>query len=441
MSGFCHGVIEGAWRVTYTKVLFDDAHGQQRIVAEVPVESTGAHIATSRNMIVRRFLDHPAKPEWLWMHDTDAVFEPDVLERLLIAADPVERPIVGALAFSVTTGDPERQVTLLPTLYIEDGRGFARMNTYPVGDMVRVAATGCHCVLIHRSVFEHESWDRSHPLPWFRMSVERNEEISEDIWFCRRAGEAGFPVWVDCGTRTGHVKKFIADEAWYLRQQGFRLRNRRTVLIPSRDPQRCRHAVAQIAGADVDEVIVAWNGDDLGTAAWLAGQPVTVVDTRGQGIHDMWNLAVDQGGDVVLLNDDVTYGPDFLPALFDGLRFGYAAVSGNYDGRNGPVVVDVTDICADRYDGTGGLAGFAFAVSGDWLAQTGYRFPTEARWWCGDNDLVLSALTSGWRCGIATGARCVHDHTGRTDWSGEFGEQIAADMAWFVSKWQPKVAA
>ena len=65
------------------------------------------------------------------------------------------------------------------------------------------------------------------------------------------------------------------------------------------------------------------------------------------------------------------------------------AVSGNYDGRPGVGVQQVHGICAGRYDGSGGLAGFAFALRAEWLA-TGYRFPTEAKWYFGDNDLCAS---------------------------------------------------
>jgi len=440
VSAFCHGdTVEPYWRASYQRIVFDDSRTVQRIVAEFDLASTGAHIPASRNRMVRRFLEHPARPEWLWIHDTDAVFEPDTLDRLLIAADPVERPIVGALAFSVAP-DPVRQVTLLPTLYLFDDDGVFRLNTYPVGDLVQVDATGCHCLLIHRSVLEHPGWDTAHPLPWFRMDVRGGEEISEDIWFCRRAGDLGFPIWVDCGARTGHVKKFIADERWYLTQEhGATVRARRTVLVPSRDPQRCRSIVEQlVAQGGVDEVIVAWNGTDLGTAAWLAGQPVTVVQVDpADGIHVWWNLGLERGGDVALLNDDIVLGPGFLAALFAGLgQPGVALVSGNYDGRKGAPYVDVNEICAARYDGTGGMAGFAFAVSGDWLAESGYRFPTDMKWWFGDNDVLVSALQSGWRCVIATDAHCLHDEHGGTDWTlPQYAAPLAADREAFMAKW------
>ena len=440
-SAFCHGdTVEPFWRASYQRILFDDSRTERRIVAEFDQASSGAHIPSTRCRMVQRFLDHPARPDWLWIHDTDAVFEPDTLERLLIAADPVERPIVGALAFSVTP-DPVRQVALLPTLYLFDDQGVFRLNTYPVGDLVQVDATGCHCLLIHRSVLEHPIWDRSHPLPWFRMDVRNGEEVSEDIWFCRKAGEAGFPIWVDCSARTGHVKKFIADERWYLAQQhGGNVRTRRTVLVPSRDPQRVRGIVEQLVaqGDSWDEIIVAWNGTDLGTAAWLAGQPVTVVKADpADGIHAWWNLGLERGGDVALLNDDVVIGPGFLAALFAALAEpGVAIASGNYDGRKGGPFVDVDQICAGRYDGTGGMAGFAFALSGDWLAETGYRFPADMKWWFGDNDVLASALQSGWRCVIATDAHLLHDEHGGTDWaSPEYATQLAADRAAFMAKW------
>jgi hypothetical protein len=114
------------------------------------------------------------------------------------------------------------------------------------------------------------------------------------------------------------------------------------------------------------------------------------------------------------------------------------AVSGNYDGREGPLVELTDDICGDRYDGTGGFAGFAFAVKGEWF-QSGYRFPTECKWWFGDNDLVMAAYTSGvGKIGIAVDAHVEHlDGGSKTggDWT-HLAEQIRADKAAFEARWR-----
>ena len=53
-------------------------------------------------------------------------------------------------------------------------------------------------------------------------------------------------------------------------------------------------------------------------------------------------------------------GPNMLSKMAEELRSDplMAIVSPNYDGREGEGVEPVSDNCAGRYDGTGGIAGF-----------------------------------------------------------------------------------
>ena len=62
--------------------------------------SAGPLVALARNNLAARFLDR-GKEDWLWCLDTDIVFAPDTIDRLLAAADPVERPIVSALYYTI----------------------------------------------------------------------------------------------------------------------------------------------------------------------------------------------------------------------------------------------------------------------------------------------------------------------------------------------------
>jgi len=71
------------------------------------------NVAHGRNQIVRIFLDE-SPADWLWFVDTDMEFEPDTLDRLIEAADPAERPIMGALCYALMKGDAQEVV---PTMY------------------------------------------------------------------------------------------------------------------------------------------------------------------------------------------------------------------------------------------------------------------------------------------------------------------------------------
>lgn len=228
MVGYCFGqtTITPQWQRAYTMVLVRDAATSRRIVGQAAHEASGAHVPSARSSIVAEFLAHPAKPDWLWFIDTDATFADDVLDRLLATADPKERPIVGALAFGVRVAKDAKGrerfnkvgaavLELFPTIYLYNDEGTATVYGYPKDTVVQCHATGAHCLLIHRSVLADPRWIDGHPLPYFRTAVANGGEVSEDQFFCMKAGSLGYPIHVDTSIKTGHVKTFVADEDMY----------------------------------------------------------------------------------------------------------------------------------------------------------------------------------------------------------------------------------
>jgi hypothetical protein len=78
----------------------------------------------------------------------------------------------------------------------------------PVGDLVEAKWVGFGFVLIKKGVFE-----KMEP-PWFQtrtIDVEdkKDQFITEDIYFCQKARDAGFKVWVDTKVVVGHQKLHI----------------------------------------------------------------------------------------------------------------------------------------------------------------------------------------------------------------------------------------
>jgi len=168
---------------------------------------SGPNISTPRNLVADEFLRSYTAP-WLLMVDTDMVFAGDALDRLVAAADPVERPLLGGLCFSPAAGE------VRPTMYEltekEPGvLGFAHRETWPEGACVRVSATGTGFLLMHRDALEavrKHSGDVA--APWFRESPVGAplSLMGEDMTFCLRAGAAGVPVHVHTGVKIGHMK-------------------------------------------------------------------------------------------------------------------------------------------------------------------------------------------------------------------------------------------
>lgn len=190
-------------------------------------------IASTRNDLTRIFLESSA--QWLWMVDADMGFEPDTLDRLLAAESSaltpphIPRPITGALCFSWRPEEPDGmggyRCRPVPTLFGWRDGGFHVAERYPFNSVVKVAGTGAACLLIHRSVMETlqtlhggEDW-------WTPVRYPDGDFVSEDLSFCYRAGEAGFPIYVDTSVKTTHAKTiWVSEETWITWRQDDPLR-------------------------------------------------------------------------------------------------------------------------------------------------------------------------------------------------------------------------
>ena len=170
---------------------------------------SGPNISGPRNLIVREFLDKYTAP-WLWMLDTDMVFNATALDRLIAAADPAARPVVGALCYSQNDGATDPYPTMYELTEKEPGvLAFHRLASWPEDSCVRVSATGAACLLMHRDALEKvaaSSGDLA--APWFRESAVGAPLalMAEEMTFCLRCGAAGIPVHVHTGVQVGHMK-------------------------------------------------------------------------------------------------------------------------------------------------------------------------------------------------------------------------------------------
>jgi hypothetical protein len=193
--------------------------------------STGPRIAEARNTIVDLFAEQYPDTEWLLMVDTDMVFAHDMLDRLMAAAHPIEAPIVGGLCFA-----GGRSSSPYPTIYrnvnkvAPDGREYInieRVYDYPRDAVVKVAATGGACLLVHRQAYavmkKHYGYRDGvpHPYPWFAEGIvgPEGEMWGEDTAFCLRANALNIPVHVDTTVKLGHRKMWTIDEVFYDNQR------------------------------------------------------------------------------------------------------------------------------------------------------------------------------------------------------------------------------
>lgn len=108
--------------------------------------------------------------------DSDMRFPEDTLDRLLAAnADIVA-------ANSVQRTAPQWWNSRLNGEWVSSvGRA----------GLQAVDGVGFGCILIRLSVFD------AMPRPWFHAPYDGDQQQGEDLFFCQRARQAGFTVWVD----------------------------------------------------------------------------------------------------------------------------------------------------------------------------------------------------------------------------------------------------
>jgi len=181
----------------------------------------------ARNQVAYDFVHEYPEAEWLFWLDTDMGFPPDTLELLLAAADPVERPIMGALCFSQqeieSDGMGGRRTQPTPTIFdwitVKGESGYAIRWDYPRDTVTQTHATGSACVVIHRSVLESIE-EKFGPVWYDRIPNPSTAQLfSEDLSMCIRAGAIDVPVHVDTRVRTTHLKQYWVSEDQYMRER------------------------------------------------------------------------------------------------------------------------------------------------------------------------------------------------------------------------------
>jgi len=277
-------------------------------------------LQAARNLAVAKFLSEK-DADWLFWIDTDMGFGPDTVERLLEAADPLERPIVGALCFAQKeqAGDGMNGYRCAPRPTILDwiGEGFQGRTQYPVNALVRCGATGSAAILIHRSVLERIAEKDGGPVWYDRIPKPDGERFGEDISFCIRAGAAGFPVFIHTGVRTSHLKNlWLAEQDYWQHAVPQPATEQTAVIVPVLDrPQNAAPFMASLrATTGMATVYAVANHDDHETVkAWDEAGAV-VLYAEGVSFAAKVNEGYRQTTEpwLFLVGDDVRFYPGWL---------------------------------------------------------------------------------------------------------------------------------
>lgn len=300
---YCHGnEVAHSWHESLLNLVGYDLANNQRVIAGgwLAMKCGTNGLVEGRNEAIARFLsDRDA--EWLLWLDTDMGFEANTVDRLVEAADAVERPIVGALCFAQreTASDgmggyrTEPRATLFDWVNHPDGRsGFVGRTSWPINALVQVAGTGSAAILIHRTALakigeKFGTWYDRLPKPP-DQDGRPDGQYGEDLSFCIRAGAVGVPVFVHTGVRASHLKyQWLGEADYWAGATAPPAQDRTAVVVPvMRRPANAEPFMASLRASTglADVFAVADEADAETVKAWeAAGALVLYVGTAQPG--------------------------------------------------------------------------------------------------------------------------------------------------------------
>jgi GT2 family glycosyltransferase len=433
-----------------------------------PRRGTTGDLAAGRNDVVADFLKTDS--QWLWWVDTDMGFEPDVVERLLEAADPIERPVVGALCFAqrehVSDGVFGWRAAAWPVLLdwnVVDGKGgFDVRWDYPRNTLTRCSATGSACILVHRSVFERmrdEYGGDPNWSSWYSRVTNPTTGalVGEDFSFCLRLLRLEIPLFVHTGVQTTHQKNIWLQEEDYWRQRALDAPPPETAPIPTDERAAPRYAVvpthnrpdslqALVAslGKQVDRIVVLDNASDppvdwapLAAAALPAVVEVIRDEEQPPHLSRFWNVLFDRAAehaaaagyevwDVAAFNDDAIVPAGWFDVCSTALRVHDTAVVAH----TGSVPVHRAELVDSvDYPRNKRMCPWAFMVRG----EAGLRADESLVWWYFDDQFNREAALAGGV--LAVPGPLVVNAQANVTTVGVLAEQAEKDRQTFVAKW------
>lgn len=169
-------------------------------------QNTSFPVDVARNQVMAAFL--ASGFDYLFFADTDQVFQPDTIARLLVHDKPV---ISGRYHMR---REPYHAVAYVKHRTQVGDHVYAPVH-YGQG-VFEIERGGAGCLLIRRDVAQAIGDRVGHN--WFRY--QRGPEpphdytVSEDFWFYRCAREAGFSCWLDWEVEATHLQQMPIDRSW-----------------------------------------------------------------------------------------------------------------------------------------------------------------------------------------------------------------------------------
>lgn len=200
------GFVSSDFMASIINFMVYDSHERQMFRGYLPWQAS-ACLSIYRNFVVSAFL--ATDYEWLWFLDSDIGIDNHTLYRLLDAAEAFDSPIMSGIYMSLNN-----RGEMKPCLYyagIENGKNtMVQYDEVPEPTLgygvAEVNGVGAGCLLIRRDVLVSMEKTYGQPKPWFDELIYAGVPYGEDLTFCKRASDLGYPILVNTTTHVSHQK-------------------------------------------------------------------------------------------------------------------------------------------------------------------------------------------------------------------------------------------
>lgn len=151
-------------------------------------------IDEARNNLISRALAMIEKPDYCFFVDVDNTFKANTLIKLVEA----DKDVISGLYF-------QRHKPHYPVAFKVGEDKITRFLTeFKFGTIMEVDYVGAGCLLIKREVLEKLSY----PYMYVYRNLKSQTTVGEDIVFCQKIKNAGYQIFLHCGTDVGHIGGF-----------------------------------------------------------------------------------------------------------------------------------------------------------------------------------------------------------------------------------------
>lgn len=164
----------------------------------------GSLVYNARNELARQAIKSEA--DWVLWLDSDMVFEPDLLKKMLKVCEENDIDFLTGLCF-------RRKLPYTPTLFdrldkMEHGASYTTIMSVPEGRF-KVGGCGFAGVLMSTDVL------LSVAARFGGRMFDPLEGFGEDVSFCWRARQCGYEIWCDSDIELGHIGSMVVTREFF----------------------------------------------------------------------------------------------------------------------------------------------------------------------------------------------------------------------------------